>query len=312
LPKPLAEIALEEGLATAASLERAAAAADRDGTPLVCALVRECGIDEVALLAALRRHVRVATGDPATVAPEPEAVRELQRDVCRRQRVAPLSVSSYGGQGRVLRLAMADPTDAVAVAEVEHVTGCRVEPVLMTVSAVEELVEKTYRALVTEVMRRVGGAGEAGGAPAADGEPTVVRRARGKGGPGPAGAGGARGAGDPPGVPGDVNLAAEVGTGAGPGPGAGQRSRRGAGSAGPGDGPVTIPFHKLSDDADVETRLRALINVLLARRVVSEDELDEEVRQLMRPPDGSEGSDGSDSDSDSDGGDGGGDGDGGE
>jgi hypothetical protein len=277
LPKPLAEIALEEGLATAASLERAAAAADRDGTPLVCALVRECGIDEVALLAALHRHVRVATGDPATVAAEPDAVRELQRDVCRRQRVAPLSVSSYGGEGRVLRLAMADPTDAVAVAEVEHVTGCRVEPVLMTVSAVEELVEKTYRALVTEVMRRAGGAaGDAAFAPALDGEPTVVLRPRSA--DAPARPGAPRGAGDPPGVPDDVNLAAATGTPAGAAP-------VGAGSGAP-DGPVTIPFHRLSDEAGVETRLRALLNILVARRVVSEDELEEEVRRLMQPPDG--------------------------
>ncbi len=265
MPKPLAEIVLEEGLATAASVERAAVAADRDGTPLVCALVRECGIDEVALLAALRRHVRVATGDPATVAPEPEAVRELQRDVCRRQRVAPLSVSSYGGGGgRVLRLAMADPTDAVAVAEVEHVTGCQVEPVLMTVSAVEELVEKTYRALVTEVIKRGGGAGELHAVASRAGETGSFElradaadseRADGRSAPRP-----------PPG-------------GVGRRPGA--------------DGPVTIPFHKLSDEADVETRLRALVNVLLARRLVTDDELEDEVRQLMRR-DGGDGGDSGD------------------
>jgi Type II secretion system (T2SS), protein E, N-terminal domain len=244
LPKPLAEIVLEEGLANAASLERAAAAADRDGSPLVCALVRECEIDEVALLAALRRHVRVATEDPATVAPEPEAVRELQRDVCRRQRVAPLSLSSYGGEGRVLRLAMADPTDAVAIAEVEHVTGCRVEPVLMTVSAVEELVEKTYRALVTEVMRRVDE-----GAPAP--EPTAPHTARAKS----------------PTESGEAGEAIE--------------EADGPSSARP-DETVTVPFHKLSDEAPVETRLRALINVLLARNLVSSDELEDEVRRLMQ------------------------------
>jgi hypothetical protein len=249
LPKPLAEIVLEEGLATAASLERAALAADRAGTPLVCALIRECGIDEVALVAALRRHVRVATGDPATVQPEPDAVRELQRDVCRRQRVAPLSVSAYAGDVRVLRLAMADPTDAVAVAEVEHVTGCRVDPVLMTLSAVEELVEKTYRALVTEVMKRTGERGE---------DP-AARLTRGVG-----GGRAARVAAREPGAP--------------------------APSSAPGatDGPTTIPFHRLSDEADVDTRLRALTRLLLAKGLVSEEELEDEVRQLLRPTDPSD------------------------
>ncbi len=249
VPKPLAEIVLEEGLTTAASLERAAAAADRDGVPLVVALVRECGLDEVALVAALRRHVRVATADPATVAPEPEAVRELQRDVCRRQRVAPLSLSSYGGRGRVLRLAMADPTDAVAVAEVEHVTACQVDPVLMTVSAIEELVERIYRALVTEVMKRVGEPAEA--------PPDAGRAARGKGVASSGGASPAR-----VGAP-TTTLAAGV------------RERA-------VDGPVTVPFHRLSEEADLETRLSAVIRLLLAKRIVSEDELEEEVRQLMR------------------------------
>jgi hypothetical protein len=269
LPKPLAEIVLEEGLATAASVERAAVAADRDGTPLVCALVRECGIDEVALLAALRRHVRVATGDPATVAPEPDAVRELQRDVCRRQRVAPLSLSSYGGDGRVLRLAMADPTDAVAVAEVEHVTGCRVEPVLMTVSAVEELVEKTYRALVTEVIKRAGGAGE---------KHAGERR-------------GEHGSFEWRGDADDLEATRFTGHSAPGTPPGGVGRRPGA------DGPVTLPFRKLSDVADIETRVRALVNVLLARGLVTDDELEDEVRRLMRrresaPDDGGDGGDG--------------------
>lgn len=255
MPKPLAEIVLEEGLATAASLERAAVAADRSGTPLVCALIRECGIDEVALVAALRRHVRVSTGDPATVQPEPDAVRELQRDVCRRQRVAPLSVSAYGGDVRVLRLAMADPTDAVAVAEVEHVTGCRVDPILMTLSAVEELVEKTYRALVTEVMKRTC---ERGQEPAA-------RLTRGKDG---------------------VREARD--TVREPAPGGAGRAASGAQGA---DGSTTVPFHRLSDEADVDTRLRALTRLLVAKRLVSEEELEGEVRELLRPSDPADPSD---------------------
>lgn len=260
MPKSLAEIVLEEGLGTAAAVERAAEAADRAGTPLVVALVRELGLDEVALIAALRRHIRIATADPATVAPEPEALRELPRDVCRRQRVVPLALSSYDGRRRVLRLAMADPTDAVAVAEVEHLSGCRVEPVLMTVSAIEELAEKTYRAFVTEVMARA--------------EPAGIGK----------GAGIHRGAG----------LSGAGGAGA-RGPGARGPGARGAGGRGPGapghpagsppgnpEGPTTVPFHRLSDEADVELRLEAVVHLLLEKRLISEDELEETVLKLMR------------------------------
>jgi hypothetical protein len=225
VPKPLAEIVLEEGLATAAAVARAGEAADRANIPLVVALVRECGIDEVALLAALRRHVRVSVGDPATVSADPDAVREISRDVCQRLTVVPLSVSSYDGRRRVLRLAMADPTDAVTVAEVEHVTGCHVEPILMTVSAVEEMIEKTYRAFVTEVMKK---------------RELHTPMSR---------------------------MAAKLGSG---------------GGHAAGDGPPTVPYHRLSDEADLEIRFRALLHLLLAKQVITEDELEEEVRMLMR------------------------------
>lgn len=227
MPKPLAEIVLEEGLATAASVVRAAEVADREHIPLVVALVRECGIDEVALVAALRRHVRVALGDPATVGAEPDAVREVARDVCQRLRVAPLAVSSYDGHRRVLKVAMADPTDAVAVAEVEHLTGCQIEPVLMTLSAVEELVDKSYRHFVTEVMTRDS----------------------------------------------KSRLAAAF------------KAREAARAGTEPVAPATIPYHRLSDEAEVEIRLRAVMNLLLEKRVFTEDELEEMVRLLMRERD---------------------------
>jgi hypothetical protein len=227
VPKPLAEIVLEEGLATAGSVVRAAELSDQGQIPLVVALVRECGIDEVALVAALRRHVRVALGDPATVAPEPDAVRELSRDVCQRLRVVPLAMSSYDGHRRVLRLAMADPTDAVAIAEIEHHTGCQLEPVLMTLSAVEELADKSYRHFVTEVMTRDS----------------------------------------------KSRLAAAF------------KAREAARAGTEPVAPATIPYHRLSDEAEVEIRLRAVMNLLLEKRVFSEDELEEMVRLLMRTRD---------------------------
>jgi hypothetical protein len=165
VPKPLAEIVIEEGLASAAEVERAADWADRERVPLVVALIRELGLDEHALVSAIRRHVRVALGDPAGDPPELDAIRELPREVARRLRVVPLSLGSTGGGRRSLDIAVADPTDAVALAEVEHVTGCEVEPRLMTLAAIEALVEASYRHLVTEVMqrekrgRRAGGSG---------------------------------------------------------------------------------------------------------------------------------------------------------
>jgi hypothetical protein len=148
----LVDILVREGLIASG----AAGALDEVGAarrPVEVA-VRERDIDEVALVAAIRRHVKVPLADPAKVEVEVDAIRVLSRDVCRRLKVLPLQVSGWPDDGLVLELAMADPTDGRAIAEVEEFAACRVAPALMTLSAIEELVESAYGALVTEVMRR--------------------------------------------------------------------------------------------------------------------------------------------------------------
>jgi hypothetical protein len=236
VPKSLAEIAIDARLASRATVVAAAQLADQKGIPLVVALVRDHAVDELALVAALRRQARVPLTDPESVKLDGDALREVPRDVCRRLRVLPLALAlPQGGLEagpRRLSLAMADPTDAVAVAEVEHLTGCTVEPTLMPLSAVEELVEHGYRSFVTEVMRR---------------EPKV-----------PFGAG----------------LAVET-----------QRMPRYEDAAAPPQ-PTTTPFHRLSDDADLALRHQALLKLLVARGVITEDEYEEEVRQSMKRRDG--------------------------
>lgn len=167
MSKTLAEIVLDEGLTDRARLSAAAREADAQSVPLVVALVRNGGLDEVALVAAIRRQMRVPIADPAEAELDPEAVRELPRDVCYRRRVVPVRVHIFATGPRSLELAMADPSDTVAAAEVEHLTGCRVERVLMTLSAVEELIERAYKGFVTEVMRRDGKASYRGGQPSA-------------------------------------------------------------------------------------------------------------------------------------------------
>lgn len=151
----LADILLGEGL-----ISRSAAADlggdQRGGTarrPIEVA-VRDLGLDEVTLVAAIRRQRRVPLADPATVVVDPDAVRSLSREMCRRLKVLPLALGGWADEVPKLDLAMADPTDEGALAEVEEASGYRVEPALMTLSAIEELVESAYKAFVTEVMRR--------------------------------------------------------------------------------------------------------------------------------------------------------------
>jgi hypothetical protein len=152
VPKTLAEIAIEAGLVSRADVTRAGRAAEQRGVPLIVSLVHEAAVDELALLAALRKATRVKGLDPGTVRPEPEALRLVPGDLCRRHRVLPVALAREQG-ARVLRIAMADPTDAAAIAEVEHVAGCELEVWLLPLSAIEELTAQGFRGLETQVLR---------------------------------------------------------------------------------------------------------------------------------------------------------------
>lgn len=243
--KRLAEIVIDAKLAGREQVVRAARLAEEQRIPLISVLVRSDGIDELALVAAIRRQVRVPLIDPALVEHDPEALRELPQEVCRRLGVMPLSITGYDTGSRVLQLAMADPTDTMAVAEVEHITGCQVENHLMPLSAVEELVQKAYRAFVTEVMRRdrIEGAQPVPSTPAQvhDTHRLVV----------------------PDLV---VETAPEL------------PALEAAARAQPG----TVPFHRIADEASLELRHRALLELLVQKNIVTESEYEEQIRLLMR------------------------------
>jgi hypothetical protein len=153
VPKTLAEIAIEAGLVTKAIASKAGRMADERKLPLVVVLVRDLGVDEVALVGALRKQTRVPLLDPADVQMDPEALRVLAKDVCTRRRVLPLSVAQDGAS-RVMRLAMADPTDTAAVAEIENLTHCEIDIAVLPLSAIDELLEKGYRGISTAVVHR--------------------------------------------------------------------------------------------------------------------------------------------------------------
>ena len=117
MPKTLAEIAIEASLVTKANAAKAGRMAEERKLPLVVVLIRDLGIDEVALIGALRKQTRVQLLDPAEIQIDADALRLVGKDVCARLRVLPISVST-DGPTRTLRLAMADPTDESAVAEI--------------------------------------------------------------------------------------------------------------------------------------------------------------------------------------------------
>ncbi|CAN5639821.1 hypothetical protein BH11MYX1_BH11MYX1_19520 [soil metagenome] len=151
--KTLAEIAIEAGLVTKDQAVKAGRIAATRQQPLIHVLVHELKVDEVALIGALRKQTRVPLIDPGDIEFDPEALRMVARDICARLRVLPLSVS-LDGQTKVLRIAMADPTDTSAILELEQLAACEIEVTALPLSAIEELVEKRYKQFSTAVISR--------------------------------------------------------------------------------------------------------------------------------------------------------------
>lgn len=155
MPKTLAEIAIEAGLVTKANAAKAGKAADDKKQPLVVTLIKDFGVDEVALLGAFRKQTRVPLIDPAGIQIDTDALRQVPGDMCQRLRVLPLAMRSEGS-AKILRVAMADPTDTAAVAELEHASHCEIDVCALPLSAIDELVVKGYRQINTAVVSRAG------------------------------------------------------------------------------------------------------------------------------------------------------------
>lgn len=155
MPKTLAQIAVDAGLLSRADVTRAQELAEERSLPLAVVVVRELGIDEVALVAAFRRELRILSVDPRAVKPDIEALRLVPRELCRKHRVVPLEMR--GGPERddkELWLAMADPTDTAAITAIERVSGAVVDVALLPLSAIDELIEQGEKQLSTQVVRR--------------------------------------------------------------------------------------------------------------------------------------------------------------
>jgi hypothetical protein len=153
VPKTLAEIAIEAGLVTKANAAKAGKMAEERHEPLIVMLVRELGVDEVALVGAIRKQSRIPLIDPAEIQIDPEALRHVPKDACQRLRVLPIGILA-DGDTKVLRLAMADPTDTSGILEIESLTQYEIDVFILPLSAIEELVNKGYRQLTTAVVTR--------------------------------------------------------------------------------------------------------------------------------------------------------------
>lgn len=221
--KTLAELVLEERLASPDAVSKAERRAQFEGGSLALLLI-DAGVPEVALVAALRRRLRLPVVEVSSEPIDPEAIAQVPRELALRHLVLPLEIQRTGGRP-VLRVAMANPLDEDAHVDLEYATGCRIEIAIATASAIAEALAYHYRGSVTKVIRE--------NLP----DPALA-------------------------MPSD-GVTDPVAAGFGP-----------AGH--------TAPYHNIESEATDEVRIRALVNLLVQRGLLDEDEWSEEIRRILK------------------------------
>jgi twitching motility protein PilT len=122
----LGEMLVEQGMITKAQLEEALEVQSQRGGKLGSIFVELGYLQSDKLLEALVKKHGIEGADLFRMKNIDQAMSAIPTSVIIKHRVIPLRI-----EGRVVKLAMADPEDAAAVHEVEFMTGRRVEPVIV-------------------------------------------------------------------------------------------------------------------------------------------------------------------------------------
>lgn len=139
----LGEILIKSGLIDELQLRSALAYQKKWGGKLGKTLLELGFITEEQLLKALANQMKIPAVDLKRFKVQTTSLKLVPYKTAVRLRVFPLGVKEEGG-GKVLYLAMADPTDNEAISEVEFITKMKVKPVIATDSSIERAIKFYY------------------------------------------------------------------------------------------------------------------------------------------------------------------------
>src|SRR5262249_28460835 len=112
------ELLIKQGLIGPTELATAQARAKETGGALTTAIVKHCGISEAELLAVLQEEYHLPVVDPAALDIPPEVIDVLPALLASKYHIVPVNLSRT-----TLTLAMADPSNLIAINEVKFLTG---------------------------------------------------------------------------------------------------------------------------------------------------------------------------------------------
>lgn len=136
--KKLGELLVEDGLISPEQMERALAEQQRTGEKLGRVLVRLGFATEKDIITVLEKQLGIARVGDIRFA-DPEILEKFTEQVARKYRAVPVKREN----GR-LAVAMADPTDLMAIDDLRLVTGLDIEPLLAGEWEIEGAIQKLY------------------------------------------------------------------------------------------------------------------------------------------------------------------------
>jgi len=142
----LGQLLVDGGALTAEALAAARTEQRRSGRSLRGELLRSGAIGESRMARALAAQLDLSFAEPP-FRPEDAATRKIDAAFARAKSVLPLTM-----EGRLLRVAMADPLDTALIADLSFKSGCHVEAVVAAESAVAEGVTKAYGDALPELL----------------------------------------------------------------------------------------------------------------------------------------------------------------
>jgi type II secretory ATPase GspE/PulE/Tfp pilus assembly ATPase PilB-like protein/FixJ family two-component response regulator len=129
----------KKGLLNARQLQQLHAELERHKTPVARELHTRQWISDVQIHQILVKELLFEAVDLSEVQPPIDALTLVPVSVCQRQWVLPVRL-----QGKRLTLAMVDPMDVGLLEELKFTTGCVIEPVVVSVSAMEIALRRIY------------------------------------------------------------------------------------------------------------------------------------------------------------------------
>ncbi len=135
----IGDLLLKQGVISSSDLRVATSRLREAGGALTTWIVKLCGISEQELLTVLQEEYHLPVVDPAGLDIPPEVIDVLPALLANKYHVVPVSLSRTS-----LTLAMADPSNLVAINEVKFLTGFDVRAAIAGPGSIERAIERYY------------------------------------------------------------------------------------------------------------------------------------------------------------------------